>query len=399
MKKYKMLFAVVSVVFLVSCATVTKIDPTAFIVDTGEIEKIPTVCKKAYESSIPTIAVVNFTNNTTFEYAKMVQTNVQGSGQKTTVGGAAVGVGPGVAGIVWGEKEKTQFQADSQRIEREVNAKLSESVEDGVINELVNMGGAKIVTRTELQKVISEHKFQQSGLVDDKSLVMLGKLAGVKFIVTGSITNVNLSYKTFEEAKQGASKHLGLFGSLLSAGLETQEGWNIEIEISIRILDVETGEILFSKAVRGKEIIGKTPYPNYDALIGGMKKAAAKGLEDARSHLSKHFVVRGYILQTRTSPDGKEKSALINIGDKQGLKPGSKLIIYTFQEIKDPFTGNSTCDKVKLPVEAEVTNQIQEDKAWILITGDYNQVRRVRAGALVERAQLEGQNFFKKLGY
>lgn len=374
---------------MMACATVIKHDPTAFIPDTGESEKIPAICKAVYEATIPRVAVVNFTNNTTFDYAKMVQANVQGSGERTRVGGAGVAVGPGVAGVVWGEKEKTKFQAESQRIERDINAKLAESVEDGVVDEMVNMGGAKVYTRSEMKKILDEHKFQQSGLVDDRQLIQLGKLAGVKFLLTGSVNNVNLSYKTFTAAKEGAQKYLGLAGYVGAAIAETQEGWNIETEVTMRILDVETGEVVFSKKVSGREILGKIPYPNYDVLIGGVKKAAAKGLRDARPQLSKWFTVKGYIIQTRTSPDGKERSALINIGEQQGLKAGSKLFVYTFQEIKDPFTNKSTCDVVKLPVELVVTEQIQPDKAWVIMKGEPNTIKRVRTAQLVERAPVK----------
>ncbi|MBM4137668.1 MAG: hypothetical protein FJ241_12700 [Nitrospira sp.] len=139
----------------------------------------------------------------------------------------------------------------------------------------------------------------------------------------------------------------------------------------------------------GKEILGKIPYPNYDALIGGIKKAASKGLRDARPQLSKWFTVKGYIIQTRTSPDGKERSALINIGEQQGLKAGSKLFVHTFQEIKDPFTNKSTCDVVKLPVELIITDQIQPDKAWAMLNGEPNAIRRVKAGQLVERVPIK----------
>ena len=379
------------ITMLVACLPkqITKIDPTAFYVDDDSQMQIPSVCKPAYEKTILKVAVVNFTNNTTFDYAKMVQESVQGSGQRTTVGGAAAAVGPGVAGIVWGEKEKTQFQRDSQRIEREVNAKLSESIEDGVTDELVNIGGMKVFTRSEMQKILTEYKFQMSGLVDNSTLIKFGSIAGVKYVVTGSVDNVNLKWVSLESLRGGLSQHLGLIGSAIAAAAETQEGWNISTETTVRILDVETGEILFSKKVAGKEIVGKVPYPNFDALIGGIKKAASKGLLDTRPELSKYFSVKGYILQTRTSPDGKERAAIINIGEAQGLKPGSKLIVYTFQEIKDPFTGKSTCDRIKLPVNTEVTDQIQEDKAWVLISGDINQIKRVRAGALVERAPME----------
>ncbi|MFB3926065.1 MAG: CsgG/HfaB family protein [Syntrophales bacterium] len=384
---------------LAACVTSTvKLDPLSFVADPPDKEKIPRVCKSAYERVFPKVAVVNFTNNTTFDFANMVQASIQGQRQRTAVGGAAVAAAPGAAGIVWGSREHTRFQADSQRIERQVNAKLSESVEDGVTNEIVNMGGAKVFTRTEMQKVINEHKFQRSGLVDDTQLVRLGKFAGVKYIVTGSVNNVNLAWKDY--GSSGFKQQSGL-GYVIAGGLlSTQEGWNISTEVAIRILDVETGEILFSKVVSGREIIGKTPYPNYDALIGGIKKAAAKGLEDARPQLSKWFTLKGYIFQTRTSPDGKERSALINIGEKQGLKEGDRLVAYTFQEIADPFDeSKKECDIVKLPTEIEVTNQLQAEKAWVIVRGDAGSIKRIKVGQLVERAPLEGQSFMKKLGY
>ena len=388
------------VFFLTACAGQIKLDPTAFNTDTGPKESIPAVCKSFYGTSENTsVAVVNFTNNTTFEFAKVVQSNVAGSGNRTTVGGAAAGATPAGVGVVWGEAEKMNFQRESQTTERQINAKLSESVEDGVMDELVNMGGARVFTRKDLEKIMSEQKFQQSGLVDDKNLAKIGKMAGVKYIVTGSINNVDLTYKTFESARKGAEKQ-GLLASLGAAVLESQEGWNVNTEVALRILDVESGGVLFSKVVSGKHIIGKIPYPNYDAMIGGMKKAAAKGLADARPQLSKWFTVKGYVMQTKTSPDGKQRAALINIGEKQGLKTGSLLLAYTFQEISDPFDEKKiSCDVVKLPIELRVTEQLQPDRAWVLVEAKPEQLGRVKTGQLVERKPLEGQGVMTKMGY
>jgi curli biogenesis system outer membrane secretion channel CsgG len=388
-----------TIVFLVvACVGApVKHDPMSFVTDPPDKERVPRVCKNVYESVIPRVAVVNFTNNTTFDYANMVQGSVQGTDQRTAVGGAAVGVAPGAAGIVWGAKEKRQFQRESQRIERQINAKLSESVEDGVMNELVTMGGSKVYTRNEMKKILEEQQFQRSGLVDDSQLVRLGKLAGIRFMVTGSVNNINLVWKDFGSSQLG---QYGLGAAIAGGLIGTQEGWNITTDIALRILDVETGEILFSKIVSGKEIIGKTPYPNYDALIGGIKKAAAKGLEDVRPEMSKWFTLKGYIFQTRTSPDGSERSALVNIGSKMGLKAGQKLSVYTFQEITDPFDeSKKSCDIQKIPVEIEVTDQLQDDKAWVIVKGDKNALKRVKVGQLVERVSLEGQSFMKKMGY
>jgi len=395
----KRLLALTVSVFVFGCGAVVQVDPTAFNPDTDAKENIPLICKSAYEQAIPRVAVVNFTNNTTFDYAKMVQASVQGTSQRTAVGGVGVGVGPGVAGIVWGSKEQAQFQADAQRIEREVNAKLSESVEDGVVSELVNMGGAKIFTRSEMNKILEEHKFQASGLVDEKTLVQFGKLAGVKFIVTGSVTNVNLKWVSLETTKSGLQTHLGLVGTALAAGIEQQEGWNIDTDINLRIIDVETGEVVFSKAVSGKHIIGKVPYPSYDALIGGIKKAAQKAIADARPELSRWFSIKGYVLQTRTSPDGKKRVALVNLGYKHGLKEDAQLFVYTFQEIEDPISGKKKCDKVKLLVVLKPTTQLQEESGWFIVEGDEQSIKRVKAGQLVERAPLKGTGILQKLGH
>jgi curli biogenesis system outer membrane secretion channel CsgG len=416
-KRFALLF--LAAFFLTACATVPKIDPMAYPIDKGPKESPPKSCKSAYDAMLPKVAVVNFTNNSTFDYANVVQAHVQGASQRTAVGGAAVGVAPGAAGVVWGSREKQQFQRDSQTTQRQVNAKLSESVEDGVMNEIVNMGGASVFTRKDMEKIISEQKFQRSGLVDESTLVRLGKFAGVKYIITGSVNNIDLTYKSYESARRGAqdagrtvarrSEDTGtalaglLIGTAAAATLEAMEGWNIGTEITLRILDVETGEVLLSDKVIGKVNIGKIPYPNYDALIGGIKKAASKGIEDAKPKLSKWFTVKGYIRQLRTSPDENERYANINIGEKVGLKPGSKMIVYTFEEMEDedPVTGSKklTCNIVKLPVELTVTDQLQADGAWTIVEGKPRDLKRVKVGQLVERQPLEGQGFMKKMGY
>lgn len=398
--KGKEFFLFFAVVLIIGCApTVAKIDPTMCLPDDCGKELIPPVCRSSYEATIPRVAVVNFANNSTFDYAKTIQESVQGASTKTKVGGAAVGVVPGAAGVVWGEKEKKQYQRDSQRTEREISAKLSESVEDGVTDEIVRMGGAKVFTRNELKKVLEEHKFQSSGLADEKTLIQFGKLSGVRYIITGSINNVNLKWVTMESLREGMQKHLGLVGSVLAAGAEAQEGWNIETDIALRILDVETGEVIFSKIVKGKEIIGKIPYPSYDAFIGGIKKSASKAIADVRPELSKWFTIRGYILQTKLTPDGKGKIALVNIGRKNGIREDMALYVYTFQEIEDPLTGKKTCDKVKLPVVLRATNQLQEDKGWFLVEGEEMSIKRVKPGQLVERSEISGQGFIQRMGY
>jgi len=385
------------VLFLIAgCATAPKIDLTTFVPDRTQKINIPPICKPKYDAPLPLVAVANFTNNTTFDFASVVQSQVQGSGERTAVGGAAVGVAPGAAGVVWGARERSRFQTDAQTISRQVNARLSESIEDGVTDEIVNMGGAKVYTRKEMGKIFSEQQFQQSGMVDDATLVSLGRLRGVKYIITGSVNNVDLKWVSHESARKGLTRGgsgsfaLDLIGVAVAAGLETQEGWNIGTELTLRVLDVESGEVLFSKRMTGKHIIGKTPYPNYDALIGGIKKAAGNSLQQARPELSKYFPIKGYITMLKQSPDGKQKAARVSMGEKQGIKAGNVLYVYNFEEVEDPMSGKKECDVQRLPVTLVVSSdQLQPNASWAMVEAPSPaHLQMIKVGQLVERKPL-----------
>ncbi|RMD46836.1 MAG: curli production assembly protein CsgG [Aquificota bacterium] len=264
---------------------------------------------------------------------------------------------------------------------------------EGVAATLVEMGGAKVYTRRDLKKVLQEQQFQQSGLADEKTLVQLGKLAGVRYIITGSVNNVNLKWIEATSAKQGLQKHLGLVGSVLAAGIETQEGWNISTDLTIKVIDVQTGEVVLAKNVSGRQVIGKTPTLSFDMIIGGIKKAAEDAINDAKTDLSKYFKIRGYILQTRTAPDKSKRYALINMGSKLGVKPGQEFYVYTFEKIVDPLTNKADCDMVKLPITLEATNQVETNKSWTIVKGDENQIMRVKAGQIVERVPIKSGLF------
>ncbi|MCX7635023.1 MAG: hypothetical protein N2Z74_04680, partial [Syntrophales bacterium] len=62
-----------AVLMVIGCATAPKIDLTTFEPDRSPKIVIPPICKPKYEAPLPLVAVVNFTNNSTFDYAQVVQ--------------------------------------------------------------------------------------------------------------------------------------------------------------------------------------------------------------------------------------------------------------------------------------------------------------------------------------
>jgi len=209
-----------AVPLLVACgAKTTQIDPTAYQITSADRIRveIPDACRIAYENAVPKIAVVDFANNTTFDLAEVVQAHAKGSYARQEVHGGVWGVTAGPGGIGVG------------------NAKLGESIAEAVVSELANIGGMKIYTRKDLQKVLEEQKFQMSGLVDPNTAVQIGQLAGVRYIVTGAVNNINLKWvEVGESVKRGLSQQLGLVGTVLAAGVSTQEGWNLSVDIVLK---------------------------------------------------------------------------------------------------------------------------------------------------------------------
>ena len=379
---------------MVVAACAPKVDPMSAPISPQDRIKVqvPPACEVAYHNALPTVAVVDFANNTSFDMAAVVEQSKQGAGVSTTTGASAgvVGVVPGAAAgaEVHTETTAAAYREQASTVARKINAKLGESVAEGVQSKLVEMGGMKLFTRRQLKHVMEEQKFQMSGLVDPRTAVRIGKLAGVRYIITGAINNALVKYVPPSENQDTGG---GVLGALAAAAAAAVEGWNVEVDLVLNVIDVQTGEMVFSKEVTGYQNLGDTPNFNYDMLISGIKKAAKDAVESLQQELARYFPLRGYIIQLRTPEGGEQRYALINLGRQQKVQPGQEFAVIDFQEVEDPITGKRTCDQVKLPVKLTISNQVQADKAWGVIEGDG--LSRVKLGQVVERTDITGAIF------
>jgi TolB-like protein len=77
----------------------------------------------------------------------------------------------------------------------EVYRELARAVADTLQTKLIGLGGYTIIVRGEnLKKIMEELALQQTGIVDDKTAVQIGKQIGAKFVITGSITKPGSLY-------------------------------------------------------------------------------------------------------------------------------------------------------------------------------------------------------------
>jgi curli biogenesis system outer membrane secretion channel CsgG len=128
-------------------------------------------------------------------------------------------------------------------------ASISGALQDLVTTELINDGSDKIrlIERERLDKIMAEQKFSNSGLVEEKTAVSLGKVLGVRYMVSGKVTR--FAYK-----KSGFGTGWGVASLLGKAGVggaAAGAAGDIHVQkasftgrLDVRLIDVQTSEIL-----------------------------------------------------------------------------------------------------------------------------------------------------------
>ena len=396
MKKQTILMgSAVAALLFTGCAT--NINVSDYPNKIRQTYQVPDVCQGEYKKlkEVPKVAIMRFSNNSSFGKADTTTSDTEASYQKSS----ATGLGITSAGIGIAHKEAGHSKSHTNTTKRTVDPKLDKAITSALEGVLAEMGGAKIYSREDLNKVMAEQKLQQSGLVDENTMVQVGKLAGVKYIITGSIDSVTQKYEDYTKAAEGSDdsekkETIGnmLFKAALSAGASAASGMKITTRVTFKIIDVQTGEIVSSVQKEETKNIGLIKNPTYDQVIGGIKDDVMEALQDAKTELSDFFGVKGYILQVRTDKDRKNYIAQINLGKKDKVKPGQTFVVYSFDESEDPVTGKVGCDKTTMNVKLKASdNQLQDKRTWTLADGD--DAPNLRPGQIIKREALKNSLF------
>ncbi len=121
---------------------------------------------------------------------------------------------------------------------------IGKGMADQVIDALVNDGTVRVIERKKLDTVLAEQDFAQSDRADPSAakVAKIGKVLGVKYIIAGSITK-------FSTEKRGGGVRVHGIG-LGGAKAKT------EVNITARLIDVTTGEIVLSAKGHGESSKG-----------------------------------------------------------------------------------------------------------------------------------------------
>ncbi|MGE4498196.1 MAG: CsgG/HfaB family protein [Deferribacterales bacterium] len=377
-----------------------KVDPMSAQVTAADAEMvvIPDVCKAFYKFDKPRVAVAQFLNNTS--YGKMTASNTSYAGQSTTkrtsAGVVGVVAAPGAIGVGHVGASKTDVTSSGQvdTYMREVAPKIGEYAQSATENVVANVGGMSIFDRSSLESILSEQKFQMA-IADPDTAVRAGKLAGVQYIFAGTVDSISAKYVAPDKSNSNDTGNawLNLALAVGKAAANTQTGWIVNVEMTVKMIDVETGQVVINNKVKGREVAGGGQGLNPELIAEAAKKAMGEAIDDVKPDLSQRFSPKGYIKQMR----GNKSLALVNMGSDAGVKPGEKLEAFEFIEIADPFSGQKSCNMAKIPVEIVISDQIAADQSWAKIDGKPEAIARVKTGSIIKREKLEGQSMFKKM--
>jgi len=157
---------------------------------------------------------------------------------------------------------------------------IGKGMADQVMDQLLEDGTFRVVERKKLDTILAEQDFAHSDRADPGAakLSKLGKVLGVKYIITGSITK-------FGGEQKGQGGHIKGIGVGLGKA-------KTEVTVTARMVDTSTGEVLlsakgegvskkgggFSFAKSGLGGYGQNTSDFKESAIGEAQEAACKAL-------------------------------------------------------------------------------------------------------------------------
>ncbi|WP_457744176.1 CsgG/HfaB family protein [Sulfurimonas sp.] len=131
----------------------------------------------------------------------------------------------------------SDFSDDRVGLSRKIEAKLSNF-------RIKDKPFFTVVSRNDLNKIISEQKLQNSGLVDNKNIVKVGELIGAQAIISGNVSPATSQDSRFyEERVRCANSKCTKLESYTVRCIKRVFGLSAEL----RVVDITKGDIIYAQ--------------------------------------------------------------------------------------------------------------------------------------------------------
>jgi|HubBroStandDraft_5_1064220.scaffolds.fasta_scaffold44575_2 curli biogenesis system outer membrane secretion channel CsgG len=237
------------------------------------------------------------------------------------------------------------------------NVDIGKGISDMLIDKLVNDGSFRVIERNQIDKILNEQNFANSNRADTATAAKIGHILGVDAVITGDITQFGR-----DDQNKNVGGMLGKWGSGYGlGGVGTQKSKAV-VQITARMIDTSTGEILASASGKGESARSGTMLGGGGAGTGGFggggggmgssnfaQTIIGEATTQAVATLAQNLAADSTKLPTIVAPtvsvsglvaDASSSDIIINVGTQAGVKVGDKLqISRVVRVVKDPVTG------------------------------------------------------------
>jgi curli biogenesis system outer membrane secretion channel CsgG len=241
-----------------------------------------------------------------------------------------------------------------------------------------------VIERNALDKILKEQNFSNSDRADSSTAAKIGRILGVDAIITGDITQFGRD----DQNKNVGGSALSHWGAKYGMGNVGTKKAKAVVEVTARLIDVNTAEILASATGHGESARSGT-----DLLGGGGDWGSGGGghVDMGSSNFGQTIIgeaVKGAVTQLGQNLDAKAASLphatvqingvvadatgntiIINVGSKAGLRVGDHLTVSrVMRVVKDPVTGKPLRSVAEPVGQLQITS-VDEDSAIGTFTG------------------------------
>jgi curli biogenesis system outer membrane secretion channel CsgG len=212
---------------------------------------------------------------------------------------------------------------------------LGTGMRDILVDRLVATRRFRVIERPELNAVVAELHFQNSGMTREQQRAVLGQVKNVQYLIKGTITDFGQVQST---NIFGGTSDWGIFGG----------AWKAVMGMILYVVDVESGEIIASESLQGSVNAGSVGVnARYkDVAFGGstfnktpLGEATAQVISRAVVKITATIASRPWT--PRIAAINADGTIVLNGGTDRALTPGVVFeVLGEGRTFKDPETGD-----------------------------------------------------------
>jgi curli biogenesis system outer membrane secretion channel CsgG len=260
------------------------------------------------------------------------------------------------------------------------NSTIGDGLTSIIITHLSQSGRFDVIQRGEnLDLLIEEIDFGQSGYVEESTAVEMGHILGVEYVLSGRVTNFG-----YEETSTGGL--LGGWGGFGGVDITEEEAL---VRLDFALIDARTGETVLAATAEGKDSdtdfdvdarnwgdwFGSISYDSDEFMDSMIGKATLKAVDSLMTQILTEFPIQAPVLAVTPN------FIILDIGSNAGIEEGMQFEVYRISAVTNS-AGEVVWEDKTLIGSVEVTEvELRNCKAVVVSGSD---IQEGDLGILVE---------------